>query len=95
VQESVALKVRPQDAGEFYAILSREQNIPQNVVNSVAYSYIHDSKLDVCVTVGEGKILKVTTLPSKETSLKIWRHFCIIPVEETHYTLCLHCAFCL
>ena len=61
----MALKVRPQDAGEFYAVLSREQNVPQNVVNSFAYSYIHDSKHDVYVTVGEDKILKVTTLPTK------------------------------
>ena len=91
----MALKVRPQDAGEFYAVLSREQNIPQNVVNSFEYSYIHNSKPDVYVTVGEGTILKITTLPYKETALKIWRHFCTIPVEETHYTLCLHCAFCL
>jgi len=33
------------------------------VVDLFAYSCIHDSKLDVCGTAGEGKILKVTTLP--------------------------------
>lgn len=91
----MALKGRPQDAGEFYAVLSREQNVPQNMVNSFAYSYIHDSELDVYVAVEEGKILKVATLPYKEAALKIWTHFCTIPVGETHCTLCLHCAFCL
>ena len=89
------MKVKPQDAGKFCAVLPREQNIPQNVLNSFAYSYIYDSKLDVYVTIGEGKILKVTTLPYKEISLKILRHFCTIPVDDTHYTLCLHCALCL
>lgn len=49
--------VRPQDAGEFCAVLPGEQNVPQNVLNSFAYSYIYDLKLDVYVTIGEGKIL--------------------------------------
>ena len=85
------MKVRPQDAGEFCAVMPREQN----VLNSFAYSCIYDSKLDMYVTTGEGKILKITTLPYKETSLKILRHFCTIRVEDTHYTLCLRYAFCL
>lgn len=87
---------------------SKEQNIPWNLVNSYTYLYIiyiyiltytylyiHNSKLDVFVNIGEGKILKVTTQPYKETSLEMWRHFCTVPVEKTHYTfVCtVHFAF--